>query len=156
MIQVKGIKEINDVFRGWTNELQHKTLQAVHAEAAVPLVNMAHLLAPVGKTGNLADSIGVEKPSVAKANMVGEVTVGPRRSSRYKGFAAHLVEYGTRQRKTRSGANRGSMPRHPFMKPAFDATNGQLFNKIDEILGRKMVAVMKRNLKANGGTWLKV
>ena len=160
MIQVQGIKEINDVLNAWPLELQHKALQAVHAEAAIPLVNMAHLLAPVGKgenaTGNLAASIGVEKPSVQRAGEVGQVIVGPRRKNGYKGFAAHLVEYGTKQRTRKNGGSTGVMPKHPFMKPAFDSTNTQLFNKVDEILSRKMVSVMKRKIKSNGGTWSKL
>lgn len=156
MIQVRGIKEINEVFLAWPLEVQHKAMQATNAEAAIPLVNMAHFLAPVGKTGNLAESIGIEKPSQNKVNEVGQIIVGPRRKGKYKGFAAHLVEYGTKKRANKNGANRGVMPKKPFMEPAYRATNEQLFRNIDTILSKRMVSVMKRKIKANGGAWSKL
>jgi HK97 gp10 family phage protein len=37
------------------------------------------------------------------------------------GAHGHLVEHGTRHRKTRAGHSRGSMPATPFLEPAFHA-----------------------------------
>lgn len=153
MIQVSGIKEIREVLQSWPLEVQHKAMQSVYAESAVPLLNAAHYLAPVGRTGNLADSIGIEKPSIKRVSEVGEIRVGPRRSGRYRGFHAHLNEYGTKERTRKNGGSTGIMPKKPFMKPAFDQTNGTLLRKVDEILSRKMVGVMRRKIKASGGTW---
>lgn len=151
MIQVKGLKEIQNFVNGLPRELNHKVMQSVNAEAAIPLINKIHLLAPVGKTGNLAESIGVEKPSIKRANEIGVVHVGPRRTSAKRGHHAHLVEYGTKDR----GAT-GIMPKKPFVAPAFEQMKGNLHDNINNILGKKVVSFAKRKIKSNGGTWSQV
>lgn len=115
--------------------------------AAKPLVEKEKLLAPEGPTGNLVDSIGAVRTSINKANALGEVRVGPRRKGGYKGFAGHLVEYGTKRRTNKRGANRGIMPKDPFAKPAFDATKGQIESIITQSVGKVMIRTMKRYLK---------
>ena len=53
---------------------------------------------------------------------------------------AHLVEFGTAPRTTKSGASRGSMPARPFMRPAVDenryAIIAKVRNKAAEIVKR--------------------
>lgn len=153
-MMIQGFKEIRAVLDGLPKELNHKLLQSVHAEAAIPLVNKAHLLAPVDE-GILADSIGVDKPNIKKVNEIGLIMVGPRRG-KFKAYHAHLVEYGTVERYNKSGASRGVMPKKPFMEPAYESEKGTLFNRIDQILGAKITAFMRRKIKSTGGTWLKV
>lgn len=134
-----GIDKVRNFVRGLPLELNHKLMQATNAEAAVPLVHKIHLLAPVGKTGNLADSIGIEKPSVKRATEIGIVHVGPRRTSKYRGYHAHLVEYGTGDR-----GRTGVMPKQPFVKPAFDQMQPTLLSNINNILGKKVKSFAKR------------
>lgn len=138
-VVVTGWKEIDNVFRNLPKELSHSILQSAHIEAAQPLIAAAHLLAPVGKTGNLADSIGPERISL-KRGEVGQVNVGPRRRGGYKGFHAHLVEY---PKTNRDGTKTKGKP---FMKPAFDRTKDELEKRINVAIGKKVVASMKRNL----------
>lgn len=151
MIKVQGLDEIKKVLNGLPDQFRHKVLQASNAEAAAPLVERAHLLAPVGRTGHLAESIGVVKPTLAKAGEVGLVQVGPRRKGGYKGYHAHLVEYGTKDR-----GRTGIMPKKPFMEPAFNQTKDILFKRIDDIQGKKLMQFMKRTIKSTGGTWSKM
>lgn len=148
MIRIQGINEIKAVLAALPLDVRHPIMQATHAEAAIPLIHKAHRLAPVGRTGNLAESIGVEKPSLKRAGEVGEVRVGPKRP---KGSHAHLVEYGTKDR-----GRTGVMPKEPFMEPAFEAEKNDVFRNIDEILGRRMIGTMRRKIKSGGGTWLQV
>jgi HK97 gp10 family phage protein len=150
MIAVQGLQEIKDFVNGLPKELNHKVMQTVNAEAAQPMVARIHLLAPVGKTGNLADSIGVEKPNIKRTTEIGMVHVGPRRSSKHRGHHAHLVEYGTKDR-----GRTGIMPKTPFVKPSFDQMSGSILNNINNILGRRVVQFAKRKIKSTGGTWLK-
>lgn len=142
MIKTTGVKEIDAVLKGLKVEVSHKLLQGAHEEAAKPMVDAAHLLSPVGKTGNLAESIGVVKPAVKKVDVVGQVNVGPRRGGGYKGYHAHLVEYG----KTNRDGSKSSP--NPFMHRAFDRTAGVVLNKINEIIGKRMVRLMRRTLKS--------
>lgn len=146
-IRLTGVNEIDRVLKGLPEQLNHKVLQQAHASASKVLVDTAKLTAPEGPTGKLIDSIGVIKPSYAKAGELGLIEVGPRRG-RYKGNAAHLVEYGTRPRKLKSnGANRGIMPRRPFMEPSWDKTKDTVLSSINEFLGKALWRFMKRTIK---------
>src|SRR5690348_5324596 len=103
-IAVTGIKEIDQAFKQMPLQMTDKVLQNANAAAAKILVNKAQLLAPEGPTGHLVDSIGVVKGSFNQVKSlqreIGQVSVGPRRGGRYKGWAGHLVEYGTKARFT--------------------------------------------------------
>jgi HK97 gp10 family phage protein len=145
ILSVTGYEQIDAVLRGLHLLYSHKVLQAAHAEAAKPLVEKQHRLAPVGKTGRLADSIGTVKPSIRRVSVVGEVIVGPRRG-RFGGHHAHFNEFGTRQRNF-DGANRGVMPAKPFLRPAFEQTNAQVVSRISLSLGQKTYAFMRRTIK---------
>jgi HK97 gp10 family phage protein len=136
-----GKKEIDAVLKQLPQEVSNRALQQVNEKAAIPLVNAAHLLAPVGKTGNLAESIGTVKPSVKSVSIVGEVNVGPRRGGKYKGYHAHLVEY---PKTNRDGSK--SRPK-PFMQPAFQRTKEEVLSRINSILGSNMLKRMQRLLK---------
>jgi HK97 gp10 family phage protein len=147
MISVTGVKEIDKVLSELPKQMTHTILGAAHAAAAKPLVERAKGLAPEGPTGRLVDSIGVTKTNIKKADKLGEVRVGPRRKGGFKGFAGHLVEYGTKPRRNRKGARRGFMRPEPFMKPAFNLTKGIIEKDIATQIGKVMVRTMRRYLK---------
>jgi hypothetical protein len=146
MIVLSGYKEIDDVLRNLPASLSEKIISAANMRAAKPLVEKEKLLAPEGPTGNLVDSIGAERRG-KRANIVGEVWVGPRRRGRYKGFAGHLVEFGTTSRRTKSGANRGIMPKKPFALPAWNSTKDGMEDSIRKELGKSVIRTMKKYLK---------
>lgn len=142
MISVSGIKEIDKVLKGLPLELQDRVLKNAHADAAKPLIATAKNIVPVGKTGNLKESIGVERISMKKTNAIGLVQVGPRRKGGYKGFHGHLVEY---PHFTRDGVNK-TTPK-PFMEPAYNQTKNQVLENIKTSVGRKLNLFMKRTIK---------
>jgi HK97 gp10 family phage protein len=146
---ISGAKEIDAALYGMPAQLTHKVLQAAHYDASKVLVEKEKNTAPEGPTGHLIDSIGVVKPSFSKANELGLVEVGPRRG-RYKGNAAHLVEFGTVQRENKKGANRGTMPATPFAEPAWQQTKNAVINAINEKIGIHLWRFMKRTIKRNG------
>lgn len=149
-LSVSGVKEIQGVFNALPKVYQENVLYQAHRAAAKPLVEKEKLLAPEGPTGHTIDSIGVVRDKRAKE--IGNVKVGPRRG-KFKGNAAHLIETGTKPRKTngrgkyKTSANRGVMPATPFVKPAFDATQGAVIDLIAVEVGRKTVTAMKRYIK---------
>lgn len=147
-LEVKGAAEIKKALRAMTAEMNHKVIGQANAAAGKIVVAREQALAPDGPTGNLIDSIGLIKTSIKKADELGEVQVGPRRKGRYKGFAGHLVEYGTKRRQNKNGANRGVMPKRPFAEPAFEQTRGEVEKKISEELGKRITAVLKKNVKS--------
>lgn len=138
---VTGVKEIDQLMKAWPLEVSDKILSQAHSDAAFPLIAAAHLLAPVGKTGNLAESIGVERVGIKRGGDVGQVAVGPRRRGGFKGYHGHLIEYGKTNRDgTRTQAK-------PFMAPAFNNTKAEVERLIANAIGKRMMTVAKRILK---------
>lgn len=144
-VSVTGKEEIDNVLKGLPNQFTHKILQTAHAQAAKPLIYKEHLLSPVGRTGRLADSIGSVKTPYASAGTIGEVIVGPRKKS--GGNVAHLMEFGTVMRQTKSGANRGRVIGRPFIAPSFDQTKGDVIRSIEVELAKSTYAFMRRTIR---------
>lgn len=150
-VTITGIKELDNVFREMPRALSHKVMGAAFEDAVKPLVEKEKLLAPEGPTGNLVDSIGAKRISITRAGAVGEVHVGARRGGKYKGYAGHLVEYGTKQRETKKGANRGVMLAEPFADPAFRATKNVVESRINTSIAKVLFRTMNRYIKKFGG-----
>ena len=146
-MRLVGVKEIDAVFNGLPHQLQDKVLQDAHAQALKITVNKAKLLAPEGPTGNLVDSIGIVKSGKRNKAELGLVAAGPRRRGKAKGYHAHMVEYGTRRRHTKKGANRGVMPANPFMEPAWRQTKSEVLQSISVNLARKLNNFMRRTIR---------
>lgn len=141
MIEVRGAKEILNAIKGLPAQVSDPYLRRVHTRAVVGLVNRIHLLAPVGPSGDLADSIGT-----IKTQELGGIAAGPRIGGGYKGFAGHLVEYGTKKRRTRRGANRGVMPAKPFVRPAWEQMDTQVEANIAGILEKDLGSYLRSRL----------
>lgn len=143
---ITGLKEIYGALNDLPKELSDTKLQKVHAAAAIPLVNRIHRLAPVGLTGNLADSIGIEKPGKKNKGELGAIYVGPRRG-KFKGFAGHLNEYGTKKRRHKNGKDVGKMTAKPFEAPAWEQTQDEVEHKIADILGDDVYRFLRVRVK---------
>lgn len=141
-----GFKELDNVFKALPRSMDHKTWSAINFERSKVLVQKMKLMAPEGPTGNLVDSIGSVKLS-AKKTALGAVWTGPRRKGGHKGFAGHLVEFGTKSRKTKKGANRGIMPKKPFAKPSFRAVAPEMERGLADSARKVIVRTAKRFLK---------
>jgi hypothetical protein len=145
-IRLTGNRDIDEVLKGLPLQINHKVVQQANTSALKALVDMAKLTAPEGPTGGTIDSIGVVKTPFAKASELGLVEAGPRRG-RYHGSKAHLIEYGTRTRTNRSGANRGSVAARPFMLPSWNRTKEAVLGSINNFLGLALWRYMKRTIK---------
>lgn len=145
-IRLTGVEQIDNVVKGLPLEINHKVLQEAHARAAKPLVYLQHRLAPVGETGNLAESLGIIKGQRAY-EALGLINVGPRVGGQYKGNIAPIVERGTKRRITKSGANRGIMPALHFLERAYEQTKTVVQENISVDLAKRVYAFMKRTIK---------
>jgi len=114
-------------------KLSNKVVRGILNKAAKPIIQKAQELVPKGD-GDLQKSIGTI-PGRGRGR--GEqVYIGPRRGGRFKGYAGHLVEYGTAPHLIRAKAAGGQLrlhgnvfaeevhhpgaAPHPFMRPAAD------------------------------------
>ena len=141
MIEVKGAKEILRAIQGLPKQFSDPYLRKVHRKASLVVVNEIHRRAPVGLTGNLADSIGV-----VKSEGLGGIAVGPIIGGGKKGFAGHLNEYGTKPRRTRRGKKLGVMEAKPFERPAWDAKDSQVEQIIANELSRDLGTYFRQKL----------
>ena len=142
-MKLEGEDKLLRIFREMPEIFTDRKLREVHKRAAQPLVYRMHRLAPVGRTGNLADSIGIENTK----EDLGGIRVGARRKGGFKGFAAHLVEFGTKDRYTkRSFAYRGKMKAEPFIEPATDQTLPEVEKNIVKEEAREVEKFLKRRV----------
>lgn len=145
-MSVKGLKELVRSLNGIEKQFSDKIIRKVSAISAEPLVHEMHRRSPVGLTGNLADSIGI-----VNEKQLGGVAVGPRRKGGFKGFAGHLVEYGTKKRRTTGGifsggANRGVMPKKPFVEPSWDSRKDEVQERLVKNYGEHIAKYLKRTV----------
>lgn len=140
-ISISGVKEIDDCLRGLPLQVQDSVLTKVHTDSAFPLVSAAHLLAPVGKTGNLAESIGVVKAGIKRGGNIGQVNIGPRRGGGFKGHHGHLIEFGkTNRNGTKTSPN-------PFMERGWKQSKDEVEHNIAAAIGKRLFSFMKRTLR---------
>lgn len=141
---ITGYKEINKALSALPKALNDKVWSDINFDRSKIVVNRMKLNAPEGPTGNLVDSIGAVR---MRRDRLGTVWVGPRRRGGKKGFAGHLVEFGTRSRKTRKGANRGIMPKKPFAQKSFDQTHAQLEKQLGDSAKKILTRTIKRYVR---------
>lgn len=154
-VKITGVKELDDALSAMSAEMSDKTMQSAAMGASKVLIDRAKALAP-SKGGGLRQAIGAIKGSFNQVRslvrQIGTIMVGPRRG-RFKGYAAHLMEFGTKNRYSQSVRGKRTAPSfkgkvspHPFMEPAFNETHGQVIANYNQFLGKRIVGLMKRKL----------
>jgi len=139
-LQFKGVPELRDILEALGSKLGAKKVGEILRKAEKPLIAAAKARAPKGD-GDLIKSIG---GIAGRGGGRGEQRyVGPRRGGVNKGYAGHLVEYGTGPRKQKDGGSTGSMPAQPFMRPAYEETKDQ----ITQIIKDEVAAVIADGFK---------
>ena len=140
---IKGLDELVKSLKGLDKQFSHADFQKANVKAAEPVITKAHRIAPVGLTGDYADSIGLVKLG-KKSTQLGGVNVGPRRGGGFEGFHGHLIEFGTKQRRTKTtGANRGVMPKNPVMTRSWEATKNEALGIVTKELQKKAEKYLK-------------
>ncbi len=142
-ISLSGVAELDRCLKGMPKVLQNNLLQNAHIKAAEPLVYGLKALVPVGETGNLKRSIGVERVSTSTSAQLGVVQVGPRRRGGYKGYHGHLIEYG----KTNRGRRDRTRP-YPFMEMGFNARKSEVEKNIAFYVGVKVAQYIRQTVKS--------
>ena len=91
------------------------------------------------KTGNLWRSIAAKRFAKKMPNAPAVFVAIDRKMAEGRGQHAHLVEYGTAPRTTKTGVSRGAMPAKPFMRPAIDENRWNVIAKVRS----KMAEIVK-------------
>jgi HK97 gp10 family phage protein len=126
-------------------ELRKSVAKTGMATALEHLKQAIESRAPVGETGNLADSISKESPRTYPRSLWGAVYTNPRRAPH-----AQLVEFGHRM--VIDGEEKGMVPPHPFMRPAFESLAPTLLKEITDAvrnaLLKKQMARIRKEIRA--------
>lgn len=125
---LSGLKQLPD-------KLKNDTLVKIFRRTARPLVNLAKSNAPKNKSGKksnnkktapLSRTIGTKKGR-NKSGVKPTLIIGPM--LRRGGYHGHLLEAGTKARKTKSGAYRGRGPATRYMAKTKVQQGGQVADK---------------------------
>jgi hypothetical protein len=102
-LEMKGLSELRAALRQLPEELAREAHVIVTAQAqfAKDQIQRAY---PEGRTGNLRGGVTVQSD---------DQRYGASAIVRSRAKHSHLYEYGTAQRRTSNGANRGRMPQAP-------------------------------------------
>jgi HK97 gp10 family phage protein len=121
-LQFSGFEEAATILDALPGRLGPQVLLKTLRKGGKPIVAEARSRVPVKKKA-LIRSIGTINGR--RGGKGQQVYLGPRRGGGYKGYAGHLIEYGTAPRTKKNGASTGSVAAHPFMRPAFELRIGE-------------------------------
>lgn len=101
---------------------------------------------PGGRPGNLKRSLAVSRGRRVRRYPRGNILaiLGPQWPL---GAHGHLVEFGTKQRRTKTGASRGRMPARPFLEPAFHGRIREARAKIRQVFGKEIAREWDKHIR---------
>lgn len=156
-----GVEELKENLRLLPERMRKPVIKRAMITLAKPMASSARNGVPQDRSAPhtkdkilVSGNLSRRQYKEAKAGMSGTdwkntiqiyVGVGPSRK-------AHLIEFGTKPRYTKSGHFTGSMPAHPFMKMAFDSNASGFLTKLGPVLGDEIEKTATRyNKKLAGG-----
>lgn len=127
-VKIEGMVELRDALEKLERSLNDPDMiEAILKEQAIVVADDARRRAPQGPTGHLKRGIiakilkrrgDVPAPAIAGV----DYRIAPH---------AKLVEFGTSERhQKKSGRYTGKMPRHPFLRPAWDYNKRRVLNDV--------------------------
>lgn len=155
--QLEGFAELEQVLAGLPGKLGDQTVDKILRKAAQPYLKKAkELSSNQDVTGDTTKSLGII--ANRKTN---SITVGPRRGGQYKGYVAHILEYGAAPHRIAAKAaggllsfagsfapevNHPGIAAQPFLRPAFDATHPAVVASIKD-QAREIIASEFKSIK---------
>ncbi len=139
-----GIPELDRLFKQLSDSQRRNIIVAAWRKASKPMIAeiKGDLTATVGRvSGNLYKSIGAS-PVRGRA----QLNLGARRFVPWAGFHAHLINDGTVERYTESGAHRGAVAGTKFFDMAVNATKQQV---VDDFRNGQIEVFHKFIVRAN-------
>lgn len=141
--ELEGFDALEQVLAGLPGKFGDQVVDKILRKAAAPYVKRAkELSSNADVTGDTTKSIGIIADR--KTN---SIIVGPRRGNGYKGFVAHILEYGAAPHLIKAKAAGGHLSfngkaytqvQHPgiapqpFLRPAFDETKDQMVQSVKD------------------------
>lgn len=154
-IDIIGDKEFRKVMKALPDRTTRKVMLGIFRQAGKPVRDEAKRRVPV-KEKILQRSIGfITGRKKGRSANAAVLWIGPRtrKGSKYPGYHAHLIEYGTAPHRIDSsvlingtwryiGLHPGTPPQ-PFMRPAIDSKKAQ----VEQDIGSQLGSFLKKELK---------
>ncbi len=153
-MKVAGLAELQAALRALPERMERQVIQRALRKAGQPVLAAAKANVPVGKNDAL-DNLHLRDTLVISSSLsrrqrrrlpppgdgLTTVYIGSTR----RGAHAHLVEFGTGPRTQEStGRYVGSMPRHPFLRPAWDQNKAAVVSSIKIELAKEIERAARR------------
>lgn len=148
MIEIFGVKELDEFFNSLSKSDQAKVVMDSYRLGSKPIVETARALLKSrlkGRNNNgvLLKSLGfVPLKYKQKSNFV-SAKIGARRFGPYSGFHGHLFDAGTATRSTRRGWGRGRVKATNFFTEAVNTKGDAALNEITE----GMILALNKNIE---------
>jgi len=146
-IEIEGMKEFNEILKGLPMKFHQGALKAVHRGAANLVKKEIIARSPEGADKYVKVGNDPENPT---AIVVG---IKKKSGSDKRGFIYRFHEYGTSERTTRQRIGKGvrstgKMSEKPFVRPAIDASVGDVLKYLATDYGKKISRYLKGRVRA--------
>lgn len=144
-VKVSGLDELQRDLNKLAEALSPKELQPIlKVEADQFARKLSAVPPPLGPTGNLRRGVQAWSPKITKKHPYAMARAGVK----YKiAPHVHLVEYGTKERYTKTGAYRGYAPARPFIMPLADREMPGMLKRIIE----RIWGIIEKNWSSRSG-----
>ena len=143
-VKVTGLDELQRDLNKLAESVSPKELQPILKTEADGFVPKLLPLTPVGPTGNLRRGVQSWNPKINRRHPDAMARAGVK----YKiAPHVHFIEYGTKERSTKTGAYRGYSPARPFIMPLADKELPGMLKRIIE----RIWDLIERNWSGRSG-----
>lgn len=145
-MDLHGAKALEAALRQLPKRIGKGAIRRALKKAVQPIADDAQSRAPVGRDReggeHLRDKIAVGTKLSKRQRRSRARGSDPNRVDVYVGAQparhAHLVEFGSGPRRTKSGKSTGVMPAQPFMRPAWDSGKRRALRQFEKLLWREI------------------
>lgn len=152
-MDIQGLRELQSQLKQVPEKIKKNELYRILRNVTGPVEDaMKHEVAQIQEkafsegrptTGNLYDAIGRIR---GKSQEFINVQVAPRAKRGFKGGHAHLVNFGTKVRSNRKGANRGAARENNFSERAYRKTRAAVTAEMEKQVAKSTERLMKQNI----------
>lgn len=152
-LEIEGMKELISQLKQVPEKIKKNELYRILRNVTGPVEDaMKHEVAQIQEkafsegrptTGNLYDAIGRIR---GKSQEFINVQVAPRAKRGFKGGHAHLVNFGTKNRATKKGWNRGAARANNFSERAYNKTRAAVTKEMEKQVAKSTERLIQRNI----------
>ena len=124
---ITGLQEVLKALTEAGKAITDQEVKKIVRDEAMAMIITAQSKAP---SQDIRESIGFIEKNENKFTKT--VLIGPRYYGGHRGQLAHTFEYGTQQRFTKDGQDRGFIEARPFMRPALDQHKTNIVTNVPE------------------------